>query len=345
MTPAFEIRADGADITALIGDRLLGLRVTDEARLESDAAEIDLDNRDDLIAAPKRGALISVAIGYRETGLTALGDYSVVALRGEGLPRRLIIVARAAPLEGAIAAPRTRTWTGVSLGGIARSIAASHGLQSRVAPAFNAPVWASVEQQEESDVALLTRLADEAGALATIKGRTLLLLEEGAALTADGEPIPVLEIAAADVSSWSWTIEDREAVAAVRAYWQRLDAASKTAVEVGLDDLGLGERRYRDGGPETAGPIYEIGRIYATEADAVRAARTRLRRFRRASATLSLLLSRARPEAVADGPLTVTGLDAFADGAWRIVRVEHRLGGALTTLIEAERPHQETTDA
>ena len=41
MTPTFRIIADGADITALINDRLLLLRSTDKPRMGSDDFELD----------------------------------------------------------------------------------------------------------------------------------------------------------------------------------------------------------------------------------------------------------------------------------------------------------------
>ncbi len=45
MTPTFRIVADGADITALINDRLLLLRTTDKPGMESDDFELRIDDR------------------------------------------------------------------------------------------------------------------------------------------------------------------------------------------------------------------------------------------------------------------------------------------------------------
>ncbi|CAI8782056.1 hypothetical protein EMIT0P253_10367 [Pseudomonas sp. IT-P253] len=46
MTPFFRIVADGADITALINDRLLLLRTSDKPGMESDEFELRIDDRD-----------------------------------------------------------------------------------------------------------------------------------------------------------------------------------------------------------------------------------------------------------------------------------------------------------
>lgn len=332
MTPWIDIRVDGV-ANAVIADRLLSLRATDEARLEADLLEIEIDNRDGAVETPRRGVEIALSLGFREQGLlTEIGLYRVTALSGGGPARTVTVIARAAALDGAIRDPRTRAWEGVSLGGIARAIAARHGLAVRVAPAFEAPVQASVEQAEESDLNLLTRLAQDAGALATVKGRTLILLEEGAGLTAAGAALPETRLAAADCASWTWRVEDREAFGAVRAFWRDLGAAEKRAVEVG------------DAPPGEPGTVFELRRVYATEADARRAARVRLNRFARAAATLSLRAPFS-PQASADAPLVLSGFDAVADGRWRIARVEHGLGPqGLGTSIEAERqnPTQES---
>ena len=52
MTPNFRIVADGADITALINDRLLLLRTTDKPGMESDDFELRIDDRDSAVSYP-----------------------------------------------------------------------------------------------------------------------------------------------------------------------------------------------------------------------------------------------------------------------------------------------------
>lgn len=327
MRPRFTLAADGADATAPIADRLLSLRLTDEAGLQADELELTLDNRDDRIAPPRRGAVLTLTLGYAGAALVEMGRFRVTALRGAGPTRSLSVVARAADFDGPIRAPRTRVWRDLGFGAIARAIAAERGLTARVAAAFDAPVLPSVEQAEESDLNLLTRLAEDAGALATIKGGALVVTREGAAETADGRPIPPVEIAAAAAAGWRWSVEDRDAYRAVRAFWRDLGAAEKRAVVVG--DAA-------DAGGDEA-PVFELRRVYATEQEALAAARARLARLRRGGGSLSLDLARFTPALTADAALRLTGFDAVADQDWRAIRVEHALdAGGLTTRVEAE---------
>lgn len=55
MKPIFRIVADGADITALINDRLLLLRTLDKPGMESDEFELRIDDRDGAVSLPKKG--------------------------------------------------------------------------------------------------------------------------------------------------------------------------------------------------------------------------------------------------------------------------------------------------
>ncbi|OPG75672.1 late control protein, partial [Pseudomonas ogarae] len=60
MKPTFRIVADGKDITALINDRLLSLRTSDKPGMDSDDFELRIDDRDQAVALPTRGAGIEV---------------------------------------------------------------------------------------------------------------------------------------------------------------------------------------------------------------------------------------------------------------------------------------------
>lgn len=332
MTPAFRIAADGQDATAPIADRLLSLRVTDEAGLEADELELTLDNRGDRIEPPRRGAVLTLALGFTGAPLTEMGRFVVTATRGAGPVRTLSVVARSAAFDGPIRAPRTRVWRDRSFGAIARAIAAERGLTLRIAPAFDSPVLPAVEQAEESDLNLLARLADDAGALATIKGGALVVVREGAGETADGRPIPPVEIRAAEASAWRWSIEDRDAYRAVRAFWTDIGAAARRTVTVG----------------ETAdeAAVFEIRRVFATEQETLQAARARLARLARGAGLLSIDLAGFRPDLTADAPTRAIGFDAVADGDWRAIRVEHALdAGGLATRLEAELADKEDPDA
>lgn len=65
-------------------------------------------------------ATLEIALGYRETGLTMMGRFTVDGRGGEGPLQVLSIRATAADMKGAIRSPRTRAWENRSLSDIVR---------------------------------------------------------------------------------------------------------------------------------------------------------------------------------------------------------------------------------
>ena len=95
MNSTFSIIADGADITALINDRLLLLRTTDKPRMGSDDFELCIGDRDSAVSLPSRGASIEVFLGYSGTALTRLRRYTVDEVELSGPPDTLVILGKA----------------------------------------------------------------------------------------------------------------------------------------------------------------------------------------------------------------------------------------------------------
>src|SRR5690554_3922674 len=112
MKPDFRILADRQDITARIRDRLLSLRITDEAGIQSDTVEILLDDRDGRIEWPAHGVELEVFLGDGRSGLSRMGLYVVDEVEHSGPPSSLTIRGKAADMRAAIKAPRTRSWHG-----------------------------------------------------------------------------------------------------------------------------------------------------------------------------------------------------------------------------------------
>ena len=158
MTPTFRIVADGADITALINDRLLLLRTTDKPGMESDDFELRIDDRDSAVSLPNRGACIEVFLGYSGTALTRLGRYTVDEVELSGPPDILVIRGKASDMRGSGKTTRSVSWESVSLASIVNDVAARNGWQP-VCPV--ATVVPRADQLSESDFNFITRLAKQ----------------------------------------------------------------------------------------------------------------------------------------------------------------------------------------
>ena len=95
MKPAFKITADKKDVTALIAERLVSINITDETGLVSDTCEILLDNRDEKLEIPPRGAVLEVSLGYEDKPLTKMGSYIVDDVEASSPPLQMRITGKA----------------------------------------------------------------------------------------------------------------------------------------------------------------------------------------------------------------------------------------------------------
>lgn len=333
MRPIFAIAADGTDITAVIRDRLVELELRDEDGLASDALTITLDDRAHAVALPPTGAHLAVQLGYDATGLVDMGGWIVSELELAAPPARLVIRARAAHLGGArpdaasaLRAAKTRAWENITLGGIAQAIAAEHGLEARIDPAFDggnppslgAPI-PHLDQVDESDLHLLARLARDCGAVCKIVAGRLILAPRGATVTSTGRVLDRVRLTAREVTQWRVTLSERGRYASCVARWHDVHAATTREVVAGRGD-----------------PALRLPRLYASEREALAAARARLDEANRGRIRLSLTLP-GRPEAASGSPLALAGFRDGVDGGYAATRVIQRLDRrGWTTTIEAE---------
>ena len=109
---------------------------------------------------------------------------------------------------------------------------------------------------------------------------------------------------------------------------QRLAAKDKAAAAVGTDNA-------IEAGADN---VKVLRHVYASKANAQRAARAEWRRLQRGMATFAITLARGRPEIFPEIPVTVSGFKAAIDSTdWIATRVTHTLGdGGFTTALELE---------
>jgi phage protein D len=321
MTPVFRILADSQDITDRIRDRLLSLRVTDEAGIKSDTVEIKLDDRDALIAWPVRGAELEVSLGYQQTGVTRLGLYVVDEVEHSGPPNALAIRAKASDMRQSLKAPRTRVWDNVTLADMVTTIAGEHDLVPKISEPLAAVSYTHLDQTEESDLHLLTRLARENSAVTKPVAGNFIFATRGESKSISGKDLPTTQIVASQVQRHQMTQADRGKYAAVLTHWHDPMNAERVPVKVGQGK-----------------PIYTLRHTYLDSDQATRAAQAKLEALQRGTGTLSLTLI-GTTELMAEAKLELKGIRDRVDGEWLIQRVEHQFDNqGFITRIEAETP-------
>jgi phage protein D len=322
MRPSFQLLADREDITATIRDRLLSLRITDEAGTQSDTLEIQLDDRDASILWPSQGAELDVSLGSDEKALSRMGLFIVDEIEHSGPPSTLIIKGKAADMRTSLKAPKTRSWDGITLGALVETIASEYDLIPKISDQLGAITLEHIDQTNESDLHLLTRLARVQGAVSKPVAGFLVFVPKGEAKSATGQELPLVDIKLHHINRHRMTQAERGKYQSVSAYWHDSEEAEKQSVVVGEGE-----------------PIFSIRHTYANPQEATQAALAKLQSLNRGTATLSLTVL-GNPDLQAEGKIRLSGIRDPVDGVWLVTRVEHQLDASgFVTRCDGEVPN------
>ncbi|EOY5722186.1 phage late control D family protein [Enterobacter cloacae] len=359
---AFMLKQDNEDITQDFSDRLISLTMTDNRGFEADQLDIELDDTDGQIAMPPRGATLTLWLGWQGSALIKKGTFTVDEIEHRGAPDTLTIRGRSADFRGSLNSRREQSWHDTTLGVIVETIAARNKLEVSVADTLKAIPVPHIDQTQESDAVFLSRLADRNGAAVSVKAGNLLFLKAGSGKTASGKPISQMTLERGDGDRHQFAIADREAYTGVTAKWlhtkdpkpqkqkvklkrkpkvQHLRAlqhpkVTKTTAKIkARKEQEAREGEYMTGESDN---VLELTTIYATKAQAMRAAQAKWDKLQRGVAEFSISLAIGRADLFPETPIAVKGFKRVIDEqAWIISRVVHNLNGnGYTTGLELE---------
>ncbi|MET6794430.1 phage late control D family protein [Citrobacter braakii] len=366
LTPDFMLTLESKDITGNISDRLINLSMTDNRGFEADQLDIELDDSDGLVALPIRGAVLSLYLGWKGFALVGKGRFTVDEVEHRGAPDTVTIRARSADFRGTLNSRREESWHDTTLGAIVSAIAARNKLTASVVDSLAGIKIPHIDQSQESDAVFLTRLAERNGGAVSVKAGKLLILKAGSGTTASGKAIPQITIQRSDGDRHQFAIADRGAYTGVTAKWlhtkdpkpekqkqavklkrkpkeQHLRAlqhpkakpvSSKTAAKKNKEQEAR-EGEYMAG---EADNVFALTTIYATKAQAMRAAQAKWDKLQRGVAEFSIMLATGREDIYPEMPVRVSGFKSVIDDqSWIISKVTHNLGGnGFTTAVELE---------
>ncbi|MCV5295549.1 phage late control D family protein, partial [Escherichia coli] len=84
LTPDYMLMLDSRDITGNISDRLMSMTLTDNRGFEADQLDLELDDADGKIVLPRRGAVITRALGWKGQPLFPKGAFTVDEIEHTG---------------------------------------------------------------------------------------------------------------------------------------------------------------------------------------------------------------------------------------------------------------------
>lgn len=330
-TPDFRVTLDGKDLTSSIEPRLQSLTVTECRQDEADTLDLTLDDHDNRLAIPKRGAVLEVSIGWLGSPLIDKGKFTVNEVEHAGAPDTITIRARSASMTKGMGERKEKSWHGQTIGKIVAAIAATYKLKPAVGTALGKIAIPHIDQTNESDMAFLTRLAKRYDAVMTVKDGNLLFMPIGEGRTASGKQLQVLAITRGDGDQHRYHIAERENYAGVKA---RYHSGAKGATK---DEIVGGESEKN---------LKVLPEIYPTQAEAKAAAEAEYKRTQRSQATMDYSLAQGRAEIFPELPVTVSGFKPEIDATpWLVKRVRHSIGdGGFTSSIEMEVRDDPTTD-
>ncbi len=311
MKPIFKLSANGNDITSLLNDYLVSLTLTDEAGSNSDKLNIVLDDRENTINLPKKGAVLTVAFGYAERGLIPKGSFNVDEIKLSWSPNKIDITARSANLRKELRVKRDKSFHKKKLSEIVQYIAKQHGLIPKIAGVLGSELIQHIDQTNESDISFLDRLADERDAVVKTHENMLIFACEATAKSISNKILPTVNINIKDTTSGSCTMNDRERYNTIKAYFYNKQTAEKDSVTVGSN----------------AEPVFEIRSTYANKEEALKRASAKLTKLSRLTEKMTISMA-GNPQISAESKLNITGLKAGLNGLWTVKKATHKLSNS-----------------
>ena len=322
MTPTFQLSADQKDITALVKNRLVSLKIHDTVDVASCSLEFTLDNRDGAIRVPPFGANLRAAIGYEETGLVAKGAWRCDEFELEWPGQRLLIRARSADTNApdrlsAIKRLQTRSWltaggAPMPLGDIAAKMASESNLALKIDPAIAAAIPAHTSQAAESDLAFLMReVTGKPNGTCVLANNTLMIFQTGQGQSVTGKPMNTITIVPTDCMRARSLLTRRSSHKRVKARW--VDPNGKT---------NFVEAVSADATDEDA--TTELLPDFDDRDIAQDAATAQVNNLDRGSESMSLTLV-GNPQISIETKIELKGFNPTVDRVWTVAEASHRL--------------------
>lgn len=356
--PALRVTVNGSDVTSAITGALRSLTLTDTAGIQSDSVDISLAGEVLLqtIALPATGAEMEIALGY---GLTPkkVGLYVVEETGVQGGPGGETITIRGYAAsygdsdegKSGLNTSKSRSWAeGTKVSAMVEKIAKEAGFKSSVTTEAGEIELPHLDQINESDMALLTRVARENGLIFKPGGGTLAMRTAGEATTASGSSMPTVTLTKPECSSWGLSVRRPEAVKQVVTTYRNIKTAKTVQVTqdaptytggtsstaTSTDEAQASADKLLSGVSSTKTIVHPAPTQASAKTKAKADAQAAYRKSQQVTVTLP-----GRADMTAEGRLTLSGFRSEMNKEWLIVSVTHSIdSGGWRTTVQAELP-------
>lgn len=328
----FAVSFGGTNVTANLEPRLISIRVHDGAGQASDTAEIIVDDTDGRVRMPAKGEMLSVSLGWSNTGLVPKFEGkidNVESERSRGGGQTITITAKSADTDSKIKENRQKHWDDKTLGDVLQDAGGYAGVSVSVHPSLASVKRDYWSMTNQSFAAWGQSLARELGATFKIRGSRAVFVprNEGIAATGVGmTPIVVRGGEGGNLISWRITPAsgrpqfqkfttrwfDRKAGKWVREHVEAQSESQAESVDR-YSEADSDTSSKRSGSAKKGGDREKGGGTIVIDGE---------------------------PTAQAEATVTLIGSRPGIDGTYRADSVEdlYRRGGGYTTTIEVKQP-------
>jgi len=319
--PDYLIIVDGSDITNIIKKNLIKLTITDKRGIESDKLTIIINDSKGDIELPPSGVNININIGYSEA-LSSKGIFIIDSVSHDGPPDKITINGHGADFRNSLKDEKFKSWNETTLGEMSQEISNKNKLTLAISNEASKIKIAHVDQQNESDMNLLTRLSKENDLIFTIKENNLLIKRKSDKKTASGKKLPVFYINRTDCKSHQFKTSDKQTFSAVTALYYNVKEAQEESYRIGSE----------------SGTNKTIKEKFSSQDEARNAASSELKRIQRSDAEISLKLSFGNELLIPDSKIILSGFkDEINAKSWIIDEITHNINdNGFTTDLKLE---------
>lgn len=304
-----------------LNNHIMEISLTENRGFDADTLRITVDDSLGNIILPNRDAEITLKLGFGML-LVDKGKFIVDAVAHSGPPDVITIGAHSADFKKEFLERKSKLYDAMTLEELVQKIAAQYEYEYTVADSLKAIAIKGKQQADESDANLLTRLAEDYDAVATIKMGKLLFLERGTAKTASGQQMPTITHHRSEGDKHSYSVNDRDHYTGVEARYLLPGKARRKKTLVGKE-----------------GRVHRLRTVFVDEEQAKLAAEKELLKLNRGKASLTVSLARGNPNLTAESPLKLAGFKSELDAEnWIVVTTTHNLtsGNGLVTELVGE---------
>lgn len=317
-TPVLQLTADDKPLNDQVMSRLMTLSVTDNKNLEADELAITLDDHDGALELPKRGVKLQCWMGFEDTGIHDMGTYVVDSCEWSGSPDTINIKAKSADFKSSLKSGRSESYHNKTLGDIADTVAKRQQLTLSIKPELVGIDVGHVDQTDESDIHLLTRLCYQYGAVVNIKHGKLLIFTANANVSVSGHPLDLTVITRQTGDNYRYSVEDRQGdyTGVSAGYQDKGKATKKTAT--------AGNVEKRGGGDDPNTKTKRLKGSYKSKQAATAAASAEMKRIEDEQAKFSISTAYAYPAVTTESPIQLQGFKAEIDKLkWTVDKATH----------------------